>query len=299
MEKVLVLLSTYNGEKYLNKLLESLYSQTNVSISLLIRDDGSTDNTSKIINEWKNKMDIHFYAGGNLKSAKSFLDLINKAENFKFKYYAFCDQDDIWLSEKLFAAVKMLKTDHKPALYIGSATLVDDNLKKVGEYIVNKPLNFTEALFKNNAQGATMVFNQELLALVNKFFPRELYMHDSWVYQIALGTNARIYSDNDPYLLYRQHTQNVVGVKINLLDKIQYRFLKLVNKDDKKNLQAQELKEGYSNYLTKEDNEILDWYISYKHNFRSKLKLLSTKTIYPKNISKKILLMFDILFNAI
>lgn len=299
MENILILMSTYNGEKNLETLLNSLYNQNDVIVSLLVRDDGSTDRTVEILKSWRNKLDIKIYSGENLKPAKSFINLLSEAKSLNFKYYAFCDQDDFWLPNKLKTAVSKLKGNSKPSLYIGSAILVNDELKKIGENTVGDIFSFGAALFRNNAQGATMVFNQELLALVNKFFPRELYMHDSWVYQIALGTNARIYSDNDPYILYRQHTQNVVGVKINLLDKIQYRFLKLVNKDDKKNLQAQELKEGYSNYLTKEDNEILDWYISYKHNFRSKLKLLSTKTIYPKNISKKILLMFDILFNAI
>ena len=100
MDKVQVLLSTYNGEKYLQEQIESIIRQEDVEISLLIRDDGSCDKTIEIIENLKRKnSNIIYYSGNNLGPARSFMDLINKSGNFD--YYAFSDQDDVWKSKKL------------------------------------------------------------------------------------------------------------------------------------------------------------------------------------------------------
>ena len=95
MRSVIVLLSTYNGERYLRQQIDSLLNQKNVSLRILARDDGSNDATMSILKEYADKHDIFsYYQGENCGPAKSFLDLISKAE--KADYYALCDQDDIW-----------------------------------------------------------------------------------------------------------------------------------------------------------------------------------------------------------
>lgn len=299
MEKVLVLMSTYNGEKYLMQLMESLYKQSDVQVTLLIRDDGSKDNTLSIIDSWKEKMDIIIYSGDNLKPAKSFLNLIGKAKDFNYNFYAFCDQDDIWLPEKLSTAIRKLSVDNLPALYIGSANLVDHNLQKVGEYIVKKPLTFSEALFRNNAQGATMVFNNEMLSLINLYAPQRIYMHDSWVYQIALGFHAKIYTDANPLLLYRQHSNNVVGAKLKKIEKIQIRIEKWRMTESKYYIQANELKNGFSKYFSPNENDALDLYLDYKNDFVSKIKLLQNPNIRINGILKRLLFIMDVFLNKL
>ena len=107
-KKVTILMSTYNGEKYLEEQIDSLLNQTYKNISILIRDDGSKDNTVHIIKEKKKSNDnITLIEGKNVGFIKSFLELINLAE--KSDYYAYCDQDDVWMEEKIQRAVEFFE----------------------------------------------------------------------------------------------------------------------------------------------------------------------------------------------
>ena len=96
-KKVLILLSTYNGERYIKEQIESLLKQENVKVSILVRDDGSTDGTINILNEYQKQGKLKWYTGENLKPAKSFMNLVENAP--EYEYYAFCDQDDVWLKD--------------------------------------------------------------------------------------------------------------------------------------------------------------------------------------------------------
>ena len=110
MERVIVLMSTYNGEKYLRNQIESLLRQVDVEIEILVRDDGSKDGTLGILEEYKNSREysgkLSYYVGPNVGPAKSFLDLIKHAP--EAEYYALCDQDDTWLPDKLKIAVEAI-----------------------------------------------------------------------------------------------------------------------------------------------------------------------------------------------
>ena len=108
MKSIQVLLSTYNGARYLREQLDSLLSQENVDIKILVRDDGSTDDTIKILNEYQNRGLLAWYTGPNMRPAKSFLNLLIQSP--ESEVYAFCDQDDVWKPEKMYMAVCQLKT---------------------------------------------------------------------------------------------------------------------------------------------------------------------------------------------
>ncbi|MBQ4399872.1 MAG: glycosyltransferase, partial [Alphaproteobacteria bacterium] len=107
MDNVLVLMSTYNGEKYLKTQLDSILAQQGVNVQILVRDDGSSDGTLPILQAYAAQGKLTYYTGPNLKPAKSFMDLIYNAPQADF--YAFADQDDYWLPEKLICAVNKLK----------------------------------------------------------------------------------------------------------------------------------------------------------------------------------------------
>ena len=91
MKKVQVLLSTYNGEKYLKEQLDSIIAQKGVDVHILARDDGSKDDTIKILEGYEN---IDIIKGSNIGVCKSFFELINKSG--EYDYYSFADQDDVW-----------------------------------------------------------------------------------------------------------------------------------------------------------------------------------------------------------
>ena len=104
MKTVQVVWSTYNGGKYLERQLDSIFDQKEVKVKFLVSDDGSTDNTRKILEKYKKKFSLTIILGSNLGFARSFWRLVQKANNAD--YYAFCDQDDIWENDKLISAVK-------------------------------------------------------------------------------------------------------------------------------------------------------------------------------------------------
>ena len=124
MKEVTILLSTYNGEKYLEEQLESITSQKGVSTKIIVRDDGSSDRTCDILDTWKEKSALTWYRGENIGPAQSFMDLLRNAGDAC--YYAFSDQDDFWLSDKMQTAVSKLESyDGRPALYFCQTELVD------------------------------------------------------------------------------------------------------------------------------------------------------------------------------
>lgn len=129
MRNILVLMSTYNGEKYLKEQIDSILAQKNVEVTIRVRDDGSTDGTIRILEEYQKCGKLNWYSSTNMGPAKSFLDLVYNAP-LKYDYYAFCDQDDYWKEDKLYKAIERLEHfDDKPALYHCELEIVDENRK--------------------------------------------------------------------------------------------------------------------------------------------------------------------------
>ena len=131
-----------------------------------------------------------------------------------YDYYAFCDQDDYWLPEKIEVAVSKLSHESSvhPKLYCGSYSLVDESLNAIK--VTNKKdvvPSFQNAIFKNFCTGCTCVIDSELRqAAVSSSYKGELPMHDWWLLLTAYCVGNVIY-DNNSYIYYRQHDSNVVG----------------------------------------------------------------------------------------
>ena len=127
MENITVYMSTYNGEKFIREQIESIIYQKDVELYLVIRDDGSTDSTLDIIQEYSLKYpNIFVYAGENLGYANSFLTVLK--EKGGTDYYAFADQDDIWEEDKLICGINKIKNkNNKYKLYLGRKRYVKNN----------------------------------------------------------------------------------------------------------------------------------------------------------------------------
>ena len=98
--RVAVLMSTYNGEKYIREQIDSILEQSgNFDLDLWVRDDGSKDSTQQILQEYAQQRKLHWYTGENLGAAHSFIDLVRKCKGYD--YYAFADQDDYWMTNKI------------------------------------------------------------------------------------------------------------------------------------------------------------------------------------------------------
>lgn len=285
MDKVLVLMSTYNGEKYIKEQIESILKQEQVEVSLLIRDDGSIDKTKEIIKDFESKNNnITFYEGKNLGPARSFMDLINKAEDFD--YYAFSDQDDVWDSKKLISAIKKLDGD-KTALYMSAVEIVDEDLNFVEIKKISGNFCFEGEMVKNFAIGCTQVFNKALCDEIKKYNPEYLIMHDSWITRVCYAIGGNVIIDDNAYIKYRQHGNNVLGYKDEGFQKLKRQF-KIAFKDNismRVNI-AKELKNGYKETLTENAKEVIESLINYQKDKKAKKWLLNNKKF--KSNDKKI-----------
>lgn len=216
MKTVIVLLSTYNGTKYLSEQLDSLYSQNGVDIHIIARDDGSKDNTVEVLKSYQNKFGkMTILAEDNVGCAKSFFSLIHYAcqsIELAADYYAFCDQDDVWLPEKLKRATEKLDAEEGDRkLYFCSANFVDSNLNYLATSHLDKVFNYRTCLYRQPALGCTMVFSRALLEDADNASDEAVTLHDAWLFKCANYLNAKIIADDQPMIKYRQHGENVTS----------------------------------------------------------------------------------------
>ena len=274
--KVLVLLATCNGEKYLRQQLDSIYAQEDVEVSIFATDDGSTDSTIAILEEYKknHSLTIHYH-GEPHEFTYNFIDAIFANKNTSFDYYAFSDQDDVWMKEKLSSAIEMLKKNSKN-VYSSNLTIVNENLD--GETLMNddsiQRCNKYNAVFENVATGCTIVFSKAFLDLLVRYYPKNIYLHDYWVYLLAIYTDNYIY-DSRSFIKYRQHGCNQIGDSSKKGVKTYYKRFK-ASKGHQRAL-CEQLLEGYRDIIGEENASIVEVMAGYKKKFPYRWKLMFSR----------------------
>lgn len=224
MKTVQVLPSTYNGENYLREQLDSLITQEGINIKISVRDDGSTDSTLDILEEYRKDGELEYYAEENIGYTKSFLTLASYYSD-KAGYYAFCDQDDVWETQKLIAAVKRLNQNSTSPykLYFSNLKIVDRYLNIIGyKDYSNKNIKLGGNMVRHGISGCVMVFNNELLKLTvkNKCFEEVKIGHDAWIYRVCSSVGGAVVFDPNSYIKYRQHGNNVTGVRQGVVNRL-------------------------------------------------------------------------------
>ena len=275
MKGVMVLLSTYNGERFLEEQLESIVAQKGVRPSIVVRDDGSTDGTCAILDKWQDKRLLRWYDGPNMGPARSFLSLLSNCG--EADYYAFSDQDDYWMPEKLEAAIgKLTRYGDEPALYFSQTQLADMDLKEIDSVIIDPLLTMGEALVYQFIGGCTMVMNRRLRDIVNRYTPLYVTMHDVWIYEVAQAIGAHIEFDRVPYILYRQHGDNVLGQTTSQAAHWKDRTGRAVRREwHARSRLAQEVYDGYHEFMTEENIRTVRDFIDGKKHLRKRLRLLT------------------------
>lgn len=209
--RVVVLMSTYNGERFIEEQLRSIIEQLPADGLLMIRDDGSNDFTVKLIEAFEDPR-IRLVHGENIGFARSFLTLLVEAPS-KADMVMFSDQDDVWLPEKMQRAWQHLQPlSAQPALYCSAQLLVDVALRPLQ---ATPPWprgpSFSSALSENIVTGCTAALNQPALALLQSAgVPEGVRFHDWWLYLVVSGFGT-VVVDNTPTMLYRQHGGNIIG----------------------------------------------------------------------------------------
>lgn len=278
MNKVTVLLSSYNGNEYLREQLDSIFAQQNIEVSVVVRNDGSVNPiTEKILQEYAEKENLTYYSGKNLGAGKSFFNLIKNAPDSE--YYCFADQDDYWMPEKLDVATKYLEKEKAniPLLYFCNYNLSDAN-GAITQHAIKRNLRLTRgnALIESFSPGCSMVFNKQLLTLVQEHIPEEDIIHDRWFFLTAMYFGKVIYDDY-PHFNYRQHGGNVIGAE---LAKDKAKDIKRIIKTGKFpiNNTANLLLKYYKNELCDSDKKIISNCADYKSDNKALLSLLFSDT---------------------
>lgn len=234
--KVAIILCSLNGAAYIRDQLESIKNQTHKNWDLWVFDDGSTDETIKIVQDFDEKLKANklFYSlGPNKGFAQNFVQgILEACEGYDF--ISLSDQDDIWHAKKLERAIEMLcQYDlSKPVLYGSRTKLVDAQGSDIGlSKFYGNPPSLANALVQNIAGGNTMVFNKQVVQLLSNI-PKDAYIasHDWLIYQLVMLADGHFYYDQSAYIDYRQHESNLVGSNMAAIGKIKRLFTFLSGK---------------------------------------------------------------------
>lgn len=239
MKSVAVLLSTYNGEKFLREQLDSILAQKEVEVGLFVRDDGSSDGTEKILSEYAQKYStVHIDFAENVGVGNSFMNLLYSAPDI-FDYYAFADQDDIWEENKISEAVRLLE-EKNALLYASNQECVDKEGNSLGlRYKPDGDIHLTpeSILQENMLAGCTMVITNGFYKILTEEprrpSPELLHnrIHDVWLAVTASLYEGIVY-DERSFIKYRQHENNVVGAsKAGFVKKLKAKLKKLFHRE--------------------------------------------------------------------
>lgn len=260
MKQVKVLLSAYNGAEYIKQQIDSILAQTYENIELYVRDDGSKDATASILKEYEKTHKIHVTYGENVGFVRSFEKLMQ--ESGDADYYAFCDQDDVWLPEKIAMAVDLLEKEdnHQPLLYFSNYDYYDGNLNFQEHHKMENPnISFRNALVDCVSLGFNSVFNKCARDMVVEKMPEHSLGHDWWMYMVCVAFGKVVY-DNRVTVKYRRHSENVSSAGMSFIRFQIWRFKKFfLNGYFKKvRIQIQEFKDLYYNSLKSENQKLMD-----------------------------------------
>ena len=223
--KIVILMATYNGERYLCDQVQSIQRQTISNWKLLVRDDGSQDNTRDILKKLAKKDARIRYVHdqlGCLGTTRNFGILMRAALAEGADAIFFCDQDDIWLPVKIAKQLQCLQemerryTPGTPLLCYSDLEVVDQNLRQIHpsymryeklEHEVQNPLHVLST--QNFVTGCALVINRTLLEFAMPI-PHEIILHDWWLALCAAACGRIEYID-EPLVQYRQHSRNQIG----------------------------------------------------------------------------------------
>lgn len=266
-------MSTYQGEKYLKEQIDSVLCQKDVDVKLVVRDDGSQDGTQSVLEDYQERGLLTFYKGTNLGPQRSFLQLLHQAP--ESPYYAFADQDDFWLPEKLSTGVAAIGSNpDEPSLYCSQTRIVDNKLNPLADKRLDPKLTFGESLVYAYASGCTMVFNMALREAVLAYHPMFLDMHDRWLVDIVTAIGGHLVFDKQSFILYRQHTQNVIGLHDSRWKEWQLRFRRIFHHEHIRYRTAKELFQGYNDRMPPAQRDVLELFLKAKKSPVHRMRLL-------------------------
>jgi glycosyltransferase involved in cell wall biosynthesis len=228
--KVVILLATCNGEKFLPEQLQSYRDQSDANWELFVSDDSSTDRTVELIEAFAELVPqrVTLRQGPRQGFWRNFLSMVRLCD-IDADYFAYSDQDDVWATDKLARAIDWLAavpTDI-PALYFTRTALISREGKLLGySPLFTRASTFQNALVQSIGGGNTMVFNRAAKSALAAV-PEDVLVstHDWWTYQVVTGIGGVAHFDPYPSLKYRQHGGNLVGSNTGLHQRLRRLWL--------------------------------------------------------------------------
>ena len=269
MDEISIVMATYNGASYLEEQIDSLLQNTITNWKLQICDDGSTDRTIDIARAYVEQYPDKISLVQNREQLGVTLNFLSGAKRAEGDYIMCCDQDDVWLPDKIEKTLQKMKEQEKqsgtqcPIAVFTDAKLVNSVLQTIGDSFFacnglnTEHVDLPHLLMENKLLGCTVMFNRALAEKLVKL-PAMARYHDWWIGLIAATFGKVVYLD-EATLLYRQHGGNVVGAQ-NFFQYIVGRVKSL--QEQKESLvacqrQAGEFYEIYKEHLLEEQKQII------------------------------------------
>ena len=292
--KLCILLASYNGEKYISEQLDSIINQTDKNWELIIRDDGSKDETVTILNKYEKKderIKILRDDKGNLGFLKNFEELLFNA---KEEFVLFSDQDDFWLKNKLEKFVEKIrdldeKVLSKPLLIHCNSLVCDDKLEIIKEEFIDskiaKKTNSNIYFFEYIVQGSTSMVNKKMIKESLPFL-KNVTLHDRYFHLLSQFLGTRIFID-ESLVKYRQHERNAIGASKSILKKIMNK--KYFYVEDRKLIE--EIKETYNKCLRKKDLNDIEKYLEVTDRNKNRLERFWLSKYFQMKLLKRLVLL--------
>lgn len=303
---VTILIGSYNGEKYIGEQLDSILRQTFQDFVVCICDDCSTDCTFQIIQNYVAKYPEKIRAKKNLKNTGNakynFYELMTSNMD---DYIMLCDQDDVWLDNKIEITLKKMKEAErkygveKPILVHTDLIVVNQKLEVISSsYREAMNSNFyrtklRDQLIQNTLTGCTAMYNKEVCKrLKTEHTPDYMVMHDWWL-NLVVSAFGVIVPMEERTILYRQHENNEIGAKD--VCTLRYKICELLNYDKIKVALNQTYPQGmsflkvYKEMLTVEQNNIIEKYCEIPQmNKIQRWKRLKELGTYKNGFARKV-----------
>ena len=268
-----VLMSTFNGGRYVEQQVDSILRQAHENVRLLVRDDGSTDGTYDVLQQLAADPRVRVTQGANLGLPHAFFALVDEAGE-DAEYYALADQDDVWRPDKLARAVAALAPLDGPALYCARVLVTDEQLHPLYPHeLPRRGPSFANALVQNIALGCTVVLNRPARDLLRGRWPADCVMHDAWMYLVVAGAGAVVY-DAELVVQYRQHGRNSVGMGRGPLSRLAGRVRRQLSPDGpgKHGRQDRELLRVHGQALRPENRALLHEFLAAQERLSGRIR---------------------------
>jgi glycosyltransferase involved in cell wall biosynthesis len=285
--RVNVLLATYNGSRFLCEQLKSIESQILPVARITVRDDESTDGTFSLVEEWiGSRPNVKLLRGRRLGVTKNFFALLASPDESS-EYFAFSDQDDVWLPDKMRDAVSSLSqhSEDEPVMYCSRLEYVDEALRHLGYSRLPRRVGFANALVENIATGCTVVLNRRARDLIVANLPDNALVHDWWCYLVVSAFGKVIY-DPRPNIKYRQHGNNHIGGTASIPSLFRRRLARFLKGDRAVRLlsdQALEFERRFGGGLAPGHKVVLQRFLSVRGNLWIRLSYSAAMNVWRQS----------------